>query len=249
MSDPRFMRTQALLGDKSFSNLQHSSVMIIGLGAVGGYALEALARAGIGKLVLIDFDKVDVTNINRQILALDSTIGMPKTAVADKRVHDINPNCQVITKEMFINSQNIDEILSEPIDFVVDAIDALNPKCDLIQALYSKNIPFISSMGAALKTDASRIKLQTLDKTKNCHLARFIRKRLKRRGVDISKILCVSSDEQINLPETALFLEADENPSNNTRQRHTMGSLPTITAIFGLTIANAVILSLSKLAK
>ncbi len=249
MSDSRFMRTKALLGEKNFAKLQHSSVMIIGLGAVGGYALEALARAGIGKLVLVDFDKVDITNINRQILALDSTIGQAKTAIAAQRVHDINPDCKIITKEMFVNSQNIDELLSEKVDFVVDAIDALNPKCDLIQALYQKNIPFISSMGAALKTDASHIKLQTLNKTKNCHLARFIRKRLKRRGVDIGKILCVSSDEQTNLPETALFLENNENCSNNTRQRHTMGSLPTITAIFGLTIANAVILSLSKLAK
>lgn len=249
MPDSRFMRTKALLGEKNFAKLQHSSVMIIGLGAVGGYALEALGRAGIGKLVLVDFDKVDITNINRQILALDSTIGQPKTTIAAQRVHDINPDCRIITKEMFVNSQNIDELLSEKVDFVVDAIDALNPKCDLIQALYQKNIPFISSMGAALKTDASYIKLQSLNKTKNCHLARFIRKRLKRRGVDISKILCVSSDEQINLPETALFLEADENCSNNTRRRHTMGSLPTITAIFGLTIANAVILSLSKLAK
>ena len=249
MSDNRFMRTQALLGEKKFINLQHSTVMIIGLGAVGGYALEALARAGIGKLILVDFDKIEVTNINRQILALNSTIGQPKTTIAAQRVHDINPQCQIITKEVFVNSQNIDEILSEPVDFVVDAIDALNPKCDLIQALYLKNIPFISSMGAALKTDSSRIKLQTLDKTKNCHLARFIRKRLKRRGVDISKIKCVASDEQTDLPETALFMENNENQTNNTRQRHTMGSLPTITAIFGLTIANAVILSLSKLAK
>ena len=249
MSDNRFMRTQALLGEKSFLKLQHSAVMIVGLGAVGGYALEALARAGVGKLVLVDFDKVEITNINRQILALDSTIGKPKTVVAQNRVHDINPNCQIVVKEMFVNSKNIDDLLSEKVDFVIDAIDALNPKCDLIQALYQKNIPFISSMGAALKTDASHIKLQTLNKTKNCHLARFIRKRLKRRDIDISKILCVASDEQTDLPESALFIEEKEDICSNTRQRHTMGSLPTITAIFGLTIANAVILSLSKLAK
>ncbi|MBO7556098.1 MAG: tRNA threonylcarbamoyladenosine dehydratase [Alphaproteobacteria bacterium] len=249
MSDNRFMRTQALLGEESFSKLEHSTVMIIGLGAVGGYALEALARAGIGKLILVDFDKVDITNINRQILALDSTIGIKKTELAKQRVSEINPSCKTIIKDMFVNAQSIENLLSEPVDFVVDAIDALNPKCDLIQALYQKKIPFISSMGAALKTDPSHIKLQTLNKTKNCHLARFIRKRLKRRGVDISKILCVSSDEQTNLPETALFLEEQEAPCNNTRQRHTMGSLPTITAIFGLVIANAVILSLSKLEK
>ena len=119
----------------------------------------------------------------------------------------------------------------------------------LLGMLVNKKIPFISSMGAALKTDASCIKLQPLHKTSNCHLARFIRKRLKRRGVDISKIMCVSSDEQINIPDTALFINEDELPADNTRVRHTMGSLPTITAIFGLIIANATILYLSKLKK
>ena len=245
MLDNRFMRTEALLGQQKFSCLQKSCVMIIGLGAVGGYALEALARAGIGKLILVDFDKVDITNINRQILALDSTIGKSKVELAATRVKDINPACKVITKEIFVNDKTLPELLSEPIDFVVDAIDSLNPKCGLIEELIHQNIPFISSMGAALKTDPAHIKLQSLNKTKNCHLARFIRKRLKHRGVDISKVLCVASDEQVDLPDTALFIEPDSQPEGNTRQRHTMGSLPTITAIFGLTIANAVILSLS----
>ena len=248
MSDNRFMRTQALLGQQKFARLQKSCVMIIGLGAVGGYALEALARAGIGKLILVDFDKVDITNINRQILALDSTVGKSKVELAATRVKDINPACKVITKEIFVNDKTLPELLSEPVDFVVDAIDSLNPKCGLIEALVKSDIPFISSMGAALKTDPACIKVQSLNKTKNCHLARFIRKRLKRRGVDISKVLCVASDEQVDLPDTALFIEADSHPEGNTRQRHTMGSLPTITAIFGLTIANKVILSLSELA-
>ena len=248
MTDSRFMRTRALLGPQKFANLQKATVMIIGLGAVGGYALEALARAGIGKLILVDFDKVDITNINRQILALDSTIGQPKSELAARRVKDINPSCKVITKEIFVNDKTLPDLLAEPVDFVVDAIDSLNPKCGLIEELIKRDIPFISSMGAALKTDPSCIKLQTLNKTKNCHLARFIRKRLKRRGLDISKVLCVASDEQVDLPETALFIDADSQPEGNTRQRHTMGSLPTITAIFGLTIANAVILSLSGLA-
>lgn len=248
MTDSRFMRTQALLGKQHFARLQKSAVMVIGLGAVGGYALEALARSGIGKLILVDFDKVDITNINRQILALDSTVGMSKAQLAAKRVKDINPACEVITKEIFVNDKTLPDLLSEPIDFVVDAIDSLNPKCGLIEELVKRNIPFISSMGAALKTDPSCIKLQYLNKTRNCHLARFIRKRLKRRGVDISKVLCVASDEQVDLPESALFIESDSQPTGNTRQRHTMGSLPTITAIFGLTIANEVILFLSGLA-
>ena len=162
MTDNRFMRTQALLGPQKFANLQKSTVMIIGLGAVGGYALEALARAGIGKLILVDFDKVDITNINRQILALDSTIGHPKSELVAQRVKDINPSCKVITKEIFVNDKTLPDLLAEPVDFVVDAIDSLNPKCGLIEELVKRGIPFISSMGAALKKDPSRIKLHII---------------------------------------------------------------------------------------
>lgn len=245
MSDNRFMRTRALLGESGFERLRQASVMIVGLGAVGGYALEALARAGIGRLILVDFDKVDETNINRQILALSSTVGRSKARLAAARAADINPDCRIVVKEMFVNNETLPELLAEPVDFVIDAIDSLNPKCSLIEALAARGIPFISSMGAALKTDPSRIGLRYLDQTSGCHLARFLRKRLKRRGVDISKIRCVASDEQAELPETALFIDAENQPAGNTRQRHTMGSLPTVTAIFGLTMANAVILSLT----
>jgi tRNA A37 threonylcarbamoyladenosine dehydratase len=123
---------------------------------------------------------------------------------------------------------------------VVDAIDSLNPKCRLMEELFKRNISFISSMGAALKTKPESIKFQRLKKTKNCPLARFVRKRLSRRGVDISDIMCVASDELCNFPRTALYKE-DENA-----KRHAMGSLPTITAIFGLIIANQIILAMAN---
>lgn len=247
MENNRFMRTQALLGEENFKRLQNSSVMIVGLGAVGGYVLEALARSGIGHLILVDFDKVEESNINRQILALGSTIGQKKSELAAKRVKDINPDCKVEVRDMFVNAETLPELLEQKVDMVVDAIDSLNPKCGLMQALTERQIPFISSMGAALKTDTTSIKLQTLDKTKNCPLAKFIRKRLKHRGCDLKKIWCVSSDEVVSVPESALFME--DKPSDGGRQRHTMGSLPTVTAIFGLTIANAVILRLSEYKK
>lgn len=236
----RFMRTRALLGEEKMSRLQQASVMIIGLGAVGGYALEALARAGIGHLTLVDFDVFDETNINRQILALDSTVGRQKTAVAAERVKDINPDCRVTLKNMFVNGDTLPQLFCEPVDFVVDAIDALNPKCNLMEYLYTRRIPFISSMGAALKSDTSKIFYGRLSQTKNCALAKFVRKRLKRRNVDISKINCVSSTEVPDIPETALF-ETEDAVTENGRIRKTMGSLPTITAIFGLMIANEVI--------
>lgn len=244
LNSRRFMRTGLLLGEEGLRRLHEASVMVVGLGAVGGYALEGLARAGVGRLILVDFDTFDETNINRQILALTSTIGKKKTDVAAQRVKEINPDCVVETKDVFVNTDTIEDLLREPVDFVVDAIDALNPKCCLMQMLQEKGIPFISSMGAALKSDPSFIRLGALSKTKNCGLAKFIRKRLKKRGVDINKITCVSSEEQVNLPETAI-MESEDKTQESGRIRNTLGSLPTITAIFGLTIANAVIKQLT----
>lgn len=244
LNSRRFMRTGLLLGEEGLRRLHEASVMVVGLGAVGGYALEGLARAGVGRLILVDFDTFDETNINRQILALTSTIGKKKTDVAAQRVKEINPDCVVETKDVFVNTDTIEDLLREPVDFVVDAIDALNPKCCLMQTLQEKGIPFISSMGAALKSDPSFIRLGALSRTKNCGLAKFIRKRLKKRGVDINKITCVSSEEQVNLPETAI-MESEDKTRESGRIRNTLGSLPTITAIFGLTIANAVIKQLT----
>lgn len=246
----RFLRTEALLGKEGMDRLQQATVMVVGLGAVGGYALEALARSGIGHLILVDFDVIEESNVNRQILALTSTIGEKKTIAAAKRVAEINPTCRVEVREMFANQDTIDELLRIPTDYVVDAIDALNPKCGLIEELWRRKIPFVSSMGAALKTDAACIKFGRLNSTKNCGLAKFIRKRLKKRGVALNEICCVSSDEQICYSENAVFMEEDVpnrqiSCQQQGRVRNTLGSLPTITAIFGLTIANQIIQSIA----
>ncbi len=239
----RLLRTRMLLGNDGVKRLQKATVMVVGLGAVGGYALEILARSGIGHLILVDFDVFEESNVNRQILALSSTIGKKKTEVAKARVLEINPECVVETEEVFVNAETLPQLLNRRLDYVIDAIDALNPKCCLIEALYNKKIPFITSMGAALKTDVSYVKTGMLSTSRNCHLARFIRKRLKKRELDITGIKCVYSDEQVNLPDTAL-LSADETPENG-RARHTIGSLPTVTAVFGITLANNAILALS----
>lgn len=242
LDNPRLMRTKLLLGEEGIAKLQHACVMIIGLGAVGGYALEGIARSGVGKLILVDFDRFDETNINRQILALSSTIGRKKAEVAAERVREINPTCEVVVKDIFVDSDNVQQLLEMKPDFVVDAIDSLSAKCGLIEALSNSGIPFISSMGAALKTDTSRIKLAKLNQTKNCGLSRQLRQRLKRRGVDLTKITCVYSDEQVVLPETAIIQTAEG-------ERNILGSLPTVTAIFGLTIAGEVIKQLSDFYK
>ena len=236
----QFLRTSLLLKEDGIKRLMSAKVMLVGLGAVGGYVLEAFARAGVGHLILVDFDKFDESNINRQILALHSTVGRKKTEVAKERVLAINPACEVEIIDTFVDEKTLPFLLEKKVDYVIDAIDSLNSKCGLIEALIKNNIPFISSMGAALKTDPTHIKYATLDKTQNCGLAKFIRKRLKKRGTDIKKVECVFSDEQTNSEEKG-FIENKEEGVRNT-----LGSLPTITAIFGLMIANKVILEISK---
>ena len=243
MMQNRFMRTETLLGAEAMKKLQNSVVMIVGLGAVGGYALEAMARSGVGKLVLVDFDVFDETNINRQILALSSTVGLKKTEVAKKRVFDINPSCKVEIKDIFVNEETVDTLFEEQPDFVIDAIDSLNSKCALIQKLCEKNIPFVSSMGAALKTDVSKIRTGTLEDTKNCTLAKFVRRRLRKRGLNLKKIRCVFSEENTQLCKTAMIRTDCE--KSEERTRNILGSLPTITAIFGLCAANEAIMFLS----
>lgn len=243
MSDNRLLRTEMLLGKEGIQKLKNACVMIVGLGAVGGYALEAVARAGVGHLVLVDFDVFDESNINRQILALSSTVGRKKTEVAAERVHDINPDCRVEIVDMFVNAETLPQFLARKVDYVIDAIDALNPKCCLMEELCNRGIPFVSSMGAALKSDPSCIRCAPLSSSKNCGLAKFIRKRLRKRGINISSITSVFSDEQVTLPETAV--QMFETAAQEGRARNTMGSLPTITAIFGLTLANYVIKRLS----
>ena len=235
------MRTQMLLGQEGMTRLKQATVMIVGLGAVGGYALEALARSGIGHLILVDFDRFDETNINRQILALDLTIGLLKTEVAAARVREINPLCRVDIKNVFVDKDNLRDNIAIRPDFVVDAIDSLGAKCALLEFLWRKKIAFISSMGAALKTNPADICLTTLDKTQNCALARKVRHQLKEQGVNLAEVPCVYSKEQPILPQTAILA-----PSKDDGIRNIMGSLPTITAIFGLTLANEVILKLSK---
>lgn len=239
MNDKRLMRTKALLGENGVKNLQNATVMVFGLGAVGGYALEGLARAGIGHLILVDFDVFDESNINRQILALSSTVGKKKTETAKQRVLEINPECNVELEDTFVTDENISILLNRKIDYAVDAIDVLKSKCCLMYELYKRQIPFVSSMGAALKTDASCIKTAKLSQTVNCPMARCIRQNLKKRGADLSKIDCVFSAEQCNLPEGAIT----KNPQGG---KNILGSLPTITAIFGLTIANKIIGDIAK---
>ncbi|MBO5185661.1 MAG: tRNA threonylcarbamoyladenosine dehydratase [Prevotella sp.] len=190
----RFNRTEELFGKEAMERLYNSKVAIFGVGGVGGYAAEVLARSGIGNIDIFDNDKVDVTNINRQIYALTSTIGQYKVDVAKKRIEDINPDCHVCTHKVFYLPANADETDLSAYDYVIDCIDTVVAKVELAVRCHEQNIPIISSMGAANKLDATAFKVTDISKTKIDPLAKVVRKRLKK--ADITHLKVVYSEEE-----------------------------------------------------
>ncbi len=240
----RFLRIDRLIGQETRETLTDKRVCIVGMGAVGGYALEALARSGIGHFTLVDFDTVNVTNINRQLLALESTLGEPKVELARRRVLDINPECEVRALNMFAHEETMDEIFGDKPDFLVDAIDSLAPKLALLEYAWKNDIPTVSSMGAALHMDPFSVRRTDLMKTHACPLARQLRKKLRRRGVG-KGITCIFSTEHVEYeyraPEEEAQPDHNEQILDRGRTRMVLGSLPTVTGIFGLQIAHTVL--------
>ncbi|MBQ8251107.1 MAG: tRNA threonylcarbamoyladenosine dehydratase [Alphaproteobacteria bacterium] len=232
-------RTTLLLGEKGIENLKKSTVLVAGCGAVGGFALEALARAGVGHLIVIDFDTFDETNLNRQLFATTNTIGKLKTNSVAERLILINPEIKITQKPVKISSETMEEVFSLIPDYVIDAIDSVNAKSLFLEELIKRKIPFISAMGAALKTDLSRVKVSSFHKTIECPLAAFVRQRLRRRGVSL-KFPVVFSDECVS-DKKALAPQKDSKSG-----RRAMGSLVTMTGIFGLTCAHEAILFLAN---
>jgi tRNA threonylcarbamoyladenosine dehydratase len=242
----RFTRIRLFLGEDRFKKLQASSVTIVGLGAVGGYVVEALARAGIARLRLVDFDTVQPSNINRQILALETTIGRPKAEVARERVLAINSSCDVEALQLFANEETMEQVLAPAPNLLIDAIDSLNPKVQLLTAAYHRGIPILSSMGAALRTDPTKIQFGDLFSTRKCPLARRLRKRLRHNGIERG-IECIYSTEEVDFDYQAPVRDEASSHSfvDRGRARRTLGSLPTLTGIFGLCLANRAILKLA----
>ena len=243
----RFSRIQSFLGEERFQQLQQGFITIVGIGAVGGHVAEGLARAGVNRLRLVDFDTIQPSNINRQIMALDTTLGHPKVEVAKARIAAINPRCRVEALQLFAGEETLEQILSPAPDILIDAIDSMNPKVQLLTGAHRRRIPIISSMGAALRSDPTLIRIGDLMDTKNCPLARRLRQRLRRTGIERG-ISCVFSTEAVtyHYDEPEETADPDDAPfGDRGRQRRSLGSLPTLTGIFGLIIANEVILRLS----
>lgn len=193
----RFSRTAILIGKDNLDKLKSSTVLIAGLGGVGSFVYEAAVRAGIGTVHIIDFDTVEISNCNRQLVALESTLGMPKVDVAERRAKDINPDVVIIKHHMRITPHNAADALPQTINFAVDAIDDVDAKTALIAALYSRSIPFISCMGAARAFNPESLRIQDISKTQYCPLARSMRKRLRDNGI-AKGVRCIYFHEERN---------------------------------------------------
>lgn len=176
---PRFDRFEKIIGKENLNNLSKKIVLVLGCGGVGGYTVEALARSNIGTLILVDFDNIDETNINRQIIALTSTVGRSKVDVLEERIKDINSSCKVVKIKKFIDKNNIESLFNEKIDFLVDACDTVTTKKEIIKLCLAKKIKFISSMGTGNKLDPSKLEITDILKTNNDPLARIMRKFVK----------------------------------------------------------------------
>lgn len=181
--DNEFTRTEILLGKKGVDSLRSSKVLLFGVGGVGGYAAEALARAGVGNLTLVDSDKVDITNINRQIIATHSTIGRYKTEVMSERIKDINPDTEVIVKNCFFLPENADEFNFYGYDYIADCVDTVAAKLEIISRAVDAGTPVISAMGAGGKLDPSLFRVSDISKTEYCPLAKVMRRELRKRGI------------------------------------------------------------------
>ncbi len=223
----QFLRTQLILGEENLKKLHQSSVVIVGLGAVGSFCSEILARMGVGQFLLVDKDHIEDTNINRQIFALHSTLGDDKVKVAENRMLDINPKVKIKTLKTYLNPENIDLIFENKPDIIIDAVDIIRTKVALIMNAQKHNIPIVCSMGAAMKTDLSAIKIAKLNKTKNCPLAMILRKKLRKLEGNLN-VPCVYSEElPVILEHNTQVLDAKE----------ILGSLSYITGAFGLYLA------------
>lgn len=247
-----FSRTELLLGKESMDLLSNSKVVIFGIGGVGSYTVEALARSGVGEFALFDDDKVCITNINRQLVATYNTIGKYKVEVMKQRILDINKNAKVDTYQCFYTAENADDFDLSNYSYIVDAIDTVSSKLELIVRAKAKNVPIISCMGAGNKLDPTRFEVTDLYKTSVCPLAKVMRKELKGRGID--KLKVVYSKEEARKP-----IDSDENsckyncvcPPGTTRKctmrRQVPGSISFVPSVAGLILAGEVIKDLTNI--
>lgn len=233
-----FSRTELLIGAEALERIRKATVMVFGVGGVGSHCIEALARSGVGKLILIDNDTVSLTNINRQSIALHSTIGRYKTEVMKEKIADICPEIQVETYEMFVLPENLESLFVEKPDYIVDAIDTVTAKIALVQLAQRMDIPIISSMGTGNKLHPELFEIADLSKTSVCPLCKVMRKELKARGIYHLKVL-YSKEQPIDV-------SARDSGEEKGQRRSLPGSISFVPPTAGLLIAGEVIRELAK---
>lgn len=230
-----FCRTELLVGEEGINKLHNSKVIVFGIGGVGSFVVESLTRAGVGNLILVDNDTICISNLNRQIHATQTTVGMVKVEAMKERVISINPKCNVEAKQVFITADNISEIIPEDVDYVVDAIDTVTSKLALAEYCYKNNINLISSMGTGNKMDPSQFRVSDVFKTKVCPLAKVMRHELRKRGV--KKLKVVYSEEMPMTP--------DKGRAVPSAKRQTPGSISFVPPVAGMIIGGEVIKDLT----
>ena len=227
-------RTELLLGEEKMEHLRNAHVLVVGLGGVGAYAAEMICRAGVGKMTIVDADTVQPTNLNRQLPALTSTLGMSKAQILEARFKDINPQIELTVLPVFLKDDNIPELLDDTkYDFIVDAIDTLSPKCYLIYHALQRRIKIVSSMGAGAKSDITQVRFADLWDTYHCGLSKAVRKRLQKMGIK-RKVPVVFSTEQAD-PKAVLLTNDEKN------KKSTCGTVSYMPAVFGCYLAEYVI--------
>lgn len=248
MANHRFSRLELLYGKGNLERLSKASVAVFGVGGVGSYAAEALARGGIGNMTLVDFDDICLTNINRQIHALNGTVGKPKVQVMAERCRTINPDIQVEPVKAFFSAENADELLAHDYDYVLDCIDHITAKLHLIERCVREKKPIIASMGAANKLDPGKIVVDDLARTEKCRLARIIRRELRRRGITGGVQVVYSTedfrpldDQSAACADNCICPNKDDHLWRCTDRRVILGSSSYIPPLFGLTMAGEVI--------
>lgn len=239
----QYSRTRLLLGDSGIEKLHNAHVALFGLGGVGGYAAEALARAGIGKIDLIDNDTVSLTNLNRQLLATHSTIGQYKVEVAAARIRDIDPAIEVKTFPVFYLPETQDLFDFSQYDYVLDAIDTVTGKLALIAQAKAAGVPIISCMGTGNKLDATAFRVADISKTSGCALARIMRKECQKRGIKGVKVVY---SEELPLEPTISPLDPPELPTEGSSRRSIPGSVSFVPGAAGLILAGEVIQDLAR---
>lgn len=227
---PQFFRTEILLGKDGVDNLRDKHVFVAGVGGVGGYVVESLVRAGIGKITIVDHDEVDITNINRQIIATLNNVGKAKISEFTDRVNLINPNIELDAKKIFIDESNLNDLLGDMPDYVVDCIDTIESKLALIQYCLRNKIKIISSMGAGNRIDVTKVKMADISKTSRCALARNIRLRLRKLRINKGLRVIYSEEEAYAKPLL--------NPNGGRPVNGTISYLP---ALFGIMLGGVVI--------